>query len=49
MLDNLKKSGGLEENADVVVLLHQPGKLIAEEDAKLLGIVGKAEWIVADP
>lgn len=46
-LEHLKESGSLEENADVVLLIHRAEVLIPDEDVERLGLGGKAEWIVA--
>lgn len=46
-LEHLKESSGLEENADVVILIHRPELLVGRTEAAELEIEGYVEWIVA--
>jgi len=46
-LSDLRESGSLEQDADVVILLHRPEYYVPEEEARSKGIVGCGEAIVA--
>ncbi len=46
-LSNLRESGAIEQDADVVMLLHRPEYYMSKEEAQDKDVVGKAEVIVA--
>lgn len=46
-LDHLRDSGAIEQDADIVLLLHRPETVVTREEAVELGIVNEAELIVA--